>query len=156
MQYLDDLKKESEAKQDARFRKGSSRHRGVSWYTAGGKWRMQASLRGGRRFEKFFDNEDDAGGAEAQRACTRRTEAATCSSNQAHPAHMLCAARRYDRIQIELHGRHACRHKCCIIDAPSAPLQQLSPADRARSYLQPTSACMQRRTHQLPLGWLRL
>lgn len=61
MQYLDDLKKESEAKQDARFRKGSSRHRGVSWYTAGGKWRMQASLRGGRRFEKFFDNEDDAG-----------------------------------------------------------------------------------------------
>ena len=81
-QYLAERKRESDAKQDARFRKGSSRFRGVSWDTVQGKWRMRIHVAGKKRRE-YFQHEEHA-------------------------------ARRYDRIQIELRGRWgaACRLPC--------------------------------------------
>lgn len=60
LQYLAERKQESEARQDARYRKGSSRYRGVSWEAVNRVWRMKASLVGGKLVRKQFSSQEDA------------------------------------------------------------------------------------------------
>lgn len=47
-------------------RGGTSRHRGVCWNKARGKWQAQAQVGGRRRFHGFFDEEQEAATAVAE------------------------------------------------------------------------------------------
>ena len=59
LQYLKEKKEEGTGKQDASFRKGSSKHRGVSWKR--GKWRMQIRVPGrSSQAASCHDTEEDA------------------------------------------------------------------------------------------------
>lgn len=60
LQYLAERKQEYETRQDARYRKGSSQYRGVSWDTAKSAWQMCAILNGGKRLFKRFSSEAEA------------------------------------------------------------------------------------------------
>jgi hypothetical protein len=60
LQYLAERKQEAEARRDARFRKGSSRHRGVSWIRSTRVWEMCAGVGGGKRVKKRCSTEEDA------------------------------------------------------------------------------------------------
>jgi hypothetical protein len=75
LQYAAAMADQGKAKQDAHFRKGSSRYRGISWHKRTDSWRMRAKL-GGKQVAEHYKTEQDA-------------------------------ARRYDHIQIQLHGRCA-------------------------------------------------
>lgn len=110
LQYAAAMADEGKAKLDARFRKGSSRYRGVSWYKGTGSWQMRAKL-GGKRVAEYYKTEQDA-------------------------------ARRYDHIQIQLHGRCACWDSCWLscYDFAPAMTRLLTPA---------TCLALQRRTYQL-------